>query len=274
MFFLWMSYHFVFRTPPPKFSLNKPKKQTTSSLFLHGKFRTPSTWIGTTQDLLTFRWMQEAELKHSRIAMVSVCLWPLSELDALNSQLQGGPGGPGVRGWLGDVGRWGLGVGVGWSCGDFFLQIGFCLSFLFFGCLWTHFKELFHVVYYQFQSTKLKPCRCRLCEFFTCLPSMKRLTKVWNSATPCPNIIQIYVLEDLQMQFWTQKMQSQTTCYLNTDILLMYFDSLKHLWNSDPLTNWLLKTNPNPRHMIHHTIGARLRRQFVRMTHCKVHGKW
>lgn len=42
-----------------------------------------------TQDLLTFRWMQEAELKHSRIAMVSVCLWPLSELDALNSQLQG-----------------------------------------------------------------------------------------------------------------------------------------------------------------------------------------
>ena len=42
-----------------------------------------------TQDLPTFRWMQEAELKHSRIAMVSVCLWPLSELDALNSQLQG-----------------------------------------------------------------------------------------------------------------------------------------------------------------------------------------
>jgi len=41
------------------------------------------------RDLLTFRWMQEAELKHSRIAMVSVCLWPLSELDALTNQLQG-----------------------------------------------------------------------------------------------------------------------------------------------------------------------------------------
>ena len=38
-------------------------------------------------------------------------------------------GGPGVGGWLGDVGRWGLGVGECWSCGEFFVvQIGFCVS--------------------------------------------------------------------------------------------------------------------------------------------------
>lgn len=95
------------------------------------------------QDLLTFRWMQEAELKHSRIAMVSVCLWPLSELDALTNQLQGGTacwGSGCLGGW--EAGIWDL----GWSCGDFFVQIGFCLLFLFFGCLWSHFKELLHVV--------------------------------------------------------------------------------------------------------------------------------
>lgn len=39
------------------------------------------------EDLATFRWMQEAELKHSRIAMVSVLLWPLSELAELDSVL-------------------------------------------------------------------------------------------------------------------------------------------------------------------------------------------
>eukprot|EP00438_Fugacium_kawagutii_P020326 Skav220848 [mRNA] locus=scaffold1888:462373:464225:- [translate_table: standard] len=40
------------------------------------------------RDLATFRWMQESELKHSRIAMVSVVLWPLSELDLL-PEIQG-----------------------------------------------------------------------------------------------------------------------------------------------------------------------------------------
>ena len=33
--------------------------------------------------------MQEAELKHSRIAMVSVLLWPLSELDSVLGEIQG-----------------------------------------------------------------------------------------------------------------------------------------------------------------------------------------
>ena len=33
------------------------------------------------EDLATFRWMQESELKHCRIAMVASILWPLSELD-------------------------------------------------------------------------------------------------------------------------------------------------------------------------------------------------
>lgn len=41
------------------------------------------------RDLATFRWMQEAELKHSRIAMVSVLLWPLSELDSVLAETQG-----------------------------------------------------------------------------------------------------------------------------------------------------------------------------------------
>lgn len=41
------------------------------------------------RDLATFRWMQEAELKHSRIAMVSVVLWPLSELDSVLAEIQG-----------------------------------------------------------------------------------------------------------------------------------------------------------------------------------------
>lgn len=44
------------------------------------------------RDLATFRWMQEAELKHSRIAMVSVLLWPLSELDSVLAETQGAPG--------------------------------------------------------------------------------------------------------------------------------------------------------------------------------------
>ena len=34
-----------------------------------------------TQDLATFKWMQEAELKHARVAMLATVLWPLSELD-------------------------------------------------------------------------------------------------------------------------------------------------------------------------------------------------
>eukprot|EP00913_Durusdinium_trenchii_P033495 g31359.t1 len=41
------------------------------------------------RDLTTFRWMQESELKHSRIAMVSVVLWPLSELDCSFLDLEG-----------------------------------------------------------------------------------------------------------------------------------------------------------------------------------------
>ncbi|CAE7414987.1 unnamed protein product [Symbiodinium natans] len=33
------------------------------------------------KDLATFKWMQEAELKHARVAMLATVLWPLSELD-------------------------------------------------------------------------------------------------------------------------------------------------------------------------------------------------
>ena len=35
----------------------------------------------TPQDLATFKWMQEAELKHARVAMLATVLWPLSELE-------------------------------------------------------------------------------------------------------------------------------------------------------------------------------------------------
>ena len=37
--------------------------------------------ISDTEDLATFKWMQEAELKHARVAMLATVLWPLSELD-------------------------------------------------------------------------------------------------------------------------------------------------------------------------------------------------
>ncbi|CAE7743765.1 unnamed protein product, partial [Symbiodinium pilosum] len=33
------------------------------------------------KDLATFKWMQEAELKHARVAMLATVLWPLSELE-------------------------------------------------------------------------------------------------------------------------------------------------------------------------------------------------
>lgn len=35
-----------------------------------------------------------------------------------------------------------MGVGVGWSCGDFFVQIGFCVSFLFFWMLVNSFYRV------------------------------------------------------------------------------------------------------------------------------------
>ena len=183
-------------------------------------------------------------------------------------------GGPGVGGWLGDVGRWGLGVGECWSCGEFFVvQIGFCVSFLSFGCLWTHFKELFHVVDYQFQSTKLKPCRCRLCEFFTCLPSMKRLTKVWNSATPCPNIIQIFVLEDLQMQFGPKKCNPKHLLaeHWHTFNVLWLFETSLRLWPFDKLIakdESQPKTHNSPQHW------GTFEASICKNDSCKVHGKW
>lgn len=34
------------------------------------------------KDLATFKWMQEAELKHARVAMLATVLWPLSETDS------------------------------------------------------------------------------------------------------------------------------------------------------------------------------------------------
>jgi len=37
--------------------------------------------FGLARDLATFKWMQEAELKHARVAMLAAILWPLSELD-------------------------------------------------------------------------------------------------------------------------------------------------------------------------------------------------
>jgi len=39
------------------------------------------------KDLATFKWMQEAELKHARVAMLATVLWPLSELWALKLPL-------------------------------------------------------------------------------------------------------------------------------------------------------------------------------------------
>ncbi|CAE7840890.1 pksN [Symbiodinium sp. CCMP2592] len=39
------------------------------------------TGLRDTEDLATFKWMQEAELKHARVAMLATVLWPLSELD-------------------------------------------------------------------------------------------------------------------------------------------------------------------------------------------------
>ena len=66
--------------------------------------------------------MQEAELKHSRIAMVSVCLWPLSEMEF--SQLQGELGEELIE--IKDIKAWvASGVGVGFSV-VFGVEIDFC----------------------------------------------------------------------------------------------------------------------------------------------------
>ncbi len=66
--------------------------------------------------------MQEAELKHSRIAMVSVCLWPLAEMEF--SQLQGELGEELIE--IKDIKAWvASGVGVGFSV-VFGVEIDFC----------------------------------------------------------------------------------------------------------------------------------------------------
>jgi len=57
-------------------------------------------------DLATFRWMQEAELKHSRIAMTCVVLWPLSEMDLGTMDLEGSLESP--LGWVLGVASMGL----------------------------------------------------------------------------------------------------------------------------------------------------------------------
>ena len=176
-----------------------------------------------TQDLLTFRWMQEAELKHSRIAMVSVCLWPLSELDCLELSTS--------RLGVWAVGRWGLG---GWGLVGvvviFLFRLVSVCRFCFFGWLVNSFYRVVSCCLLPipiYKAETLQMSAMRILHLFAIDEMVDKSLKQCDTLPQhhpniCVGRFADAILDPVR--------QSQAPVRLNTDILLMYFGRFMFSW--------------------------------------------